>query len=66
MVAEKPLLLSIIAGYNDFTTGSVKIFGKAYNNDNILQNRKKIGWVSSSFFDKYLTWESALNIVLSG
>ncbi len=62
----KTTLLSIIAGYNDFTTGSVKIFGEAYNNDNILQNRKKIGWVSSSFFDKYLTWESALNIVLSG
>lgn len=62
----KTTLLSIIAGYNDFTTGSVKIFGEAYNNDNILQNRKKIGWVSSSFFDKYLTWESALSIVLSG
>lgn len=45
----KTTLLSIIAGYNDFTTGSVKIFGEAYNNDNILQNRKKIGWVSSSF-----------------
>lgn len=62
----KTTLLSIIAGYNDFTAGSVKVFGEAYNNDNILQNRKKIGWVSSSFFDKYLTWESALNIVLSG
>ena len=62
----KTTLLSIIAGYNDFTAGSIKVFGAAYNDDNILQHRKKIGWVSSSFFDKYLSWESVLNIVLSG
>jgi len=62
----KTTLLSIIAGYNDFTAGSVKVFGESYTNDNILEHRKKIGWVSSSFFDKYLSWESALNIVLSG
>ena len=62
----KTTLLSIIAGYNDFTAGSVKVFGKSYNDANILNHRKRIGWVSSSFFDKYLSWESALNIVLSG
>ena len=62
----KTTLLRIIAGYNDFTSGSVKVFGESYTDENILNHRKKIGWVSSSFFDKYLSWESALNIVLSG
>ena len=62
----KTTLLSIIAGFNGSTSGKLEVFGEPYSNENILQNRKRIGWVSSSFFDKYLSWESALNIVLSG
>lgn len=62
----KTTLLSIVAGYNNYTSGTVKVFGEEYTKDNIFKNRQKIGWVSSSFFDKYLSWESALNIVLSG
>ncbi len=62
----KTTLLSMIAGYKHFTSGKVKIFGEEYTNDNILDVRRKIGWVSASFFDKYYSKESALAIVLSG
>lgn len=62
----KTTLLSIIAGFHAKTSGKVEVFGEGYTNENILQQRSRIGWVSSSFFDKYLSWESALNIVLSG
>lgn len=62
----KTTLLSIIAGFKHFTEGSVKIMGEAFSNENVLDIRKKIGWVSSSFFDKHYSKESALDIVLSG
>lgn len=62
----KTTLLSILAGYNAFTSGSVEVFGEEYTNDNIYKNRCRIGWVSSSFFDKYLSWESVKDVVLSG
>lgn len=42
------------------------VLGQNYGEHNVLQLRKRIGWVSSSFFDKYFTKESALYIVLSG
>ena len=62
----KTTLLSIIAGFKQQTQGLVEIFGEQFNNDNVLDFRRKIGWVSASFFDKYYTKESALHIVLSG
>ena len=62
----KTTLLSIIAGFKEPTSGEVEVFGEKYTNDNLLRNRARIGWVSSSFFDKYYTRESALYIVLSG
>ena len=62
----KTTLLSIIAGYKMPTDGKVEVFGEAYNDGNILNFRRKIGWGSSSYFDKYYTKESALSIVLSG
>ena len=62
----KTTLLSIISGYVMPTSGTIEVFGQAYSQDNILEMRKKIGWVSSSYFDKYYTKESALMIVLSG
>lgn len=62
----KTTLLSTIAGFRGYTSGNIEVFGEQYNADNIFENRKKIGWVSSSFFDKYLSWESAMDIVLSG
>ena len=62
----KTTLLSIIAGFKGYTKGKLQVFGQEYSEENIFELRKKIGWVSSSFFDKYLSWESALDIVLSG
>ena len=62
----KTTLISIIAGFKHYTAGCVKVFGENFSNDNILAIRKRIGWVSSSFFDKYYSKESALHIVLSG
>ncbi len=62
----KTTLLSIIAGFKEPTAGEVEVFGEKYTNENLLRNRARIGWVSSSFFDKYYTRESALFIVLSG
>lgn len=62
----KTTLLSTIAGFKKYTHGDLEVFGEHYSNENILEIRKKIGWVSSSFFDKYYSKESALNIVLSG
>ena len=62
----KTTLLSIIAGYKGFSGGTLRVFGEEYSAENILNIRKKIGWISSSFFDKYYGNESVLNIVLSG
>lgn len=62
----KTTLLSIIAGFKGETGGRLEVFGETYSAENIFSQRKRIGWVSSSFFDKYLSWESALDIVLSG
>ncbi len=62
----KTTLLSIIAGYKNFSGGNLQVFGQTYTAENILEIRKKIGWISSSFFDKYYSHETVLNIVLSG
>ena len=62
----KTTLLSTIAGYRSFTHGHLRIFGNEYSQDNILDLRRKIGWVSSSYFDQYYKNETALNIVLTG
>lgn len=62
----KTTLLSIIAGYKMPTAGTVEVFGQSYSQENILSIRKRIGWVSSSYFDTHYTKESALSIVLSG
>ena len=62
----KTTLLSILAGFNGFTSGYTEVFGESYTDENIYKNRRRIGWVSSSFFDKHLTWESVKDIVLSG
>jgi len=62
----KTTLLSIIAGYKNYSSGTLRVFHEEYSAQNILTLRKKIGWISSSFFDKYYFHESVLSIVLSG
>lgn len=62
----KTTLLSILAGYKMQTSGSLKVFGEVYNDDNLLKFRRDIGLVSASCFDRYYNNESALEIVLSG
>lgn len=62
----KTTLLSIIAGYKGYSSGKLRIFGEEYSEDNIFSLRQKIGWVSSSFFDKCFHDETVLDIVLSG
>ncbi|MBQ6852681.1 MAG: ATP-binding cassette domain-containing protein [Peptococcaceae bacterium] len=62
----KTTLLSMIAGYKSPTFGTLEVLGKQYDKENIFALRKEIGWVSSSFFDKYYANETALRIVLSG
>ncbi len=62
----KTTLLSIIAGFKHHSSGEISLFGEALSNENILAMRKKIGWVSASFFDKYYSKEAVSDIVLSG
>ena len=62
----KTTLLSIVAGFKSFTEGSLEIMGQTYTNENILDIRKQVGWISSSFFDKYFSRETVLHVVLSG
>lgn len=62
----KTTLLSIVAGYKEHTHGELEVLGQTYNDDNILDIRKRIGWVSGSFYDKCLSSETALEIVLAG
>lgn len=47
----KTTLLSMIAGYRKQTHGSLQLFGEPYSDANVFDFRKKVGWVSSSFFD---------------
>lgn len=61
----KTTLLSIAAGFKHFTAGSLCVFGENYQDGNVLALRKKIGFVSSSFFDGLYSRESILDIVLS-
>ena len=62
----KTTLLSVVAGFRRHDTGNVEIFGEQYTGKNILDLRKRIGWVSASFFDKIYHSEKVLDIVLSG
>ena len=62
----KTTLLSIISGFQKYTHGTLEVFGQPYSEYNVFENRKRIGFVSSSFFDKCYHREQVLQIVLSG
>ena len=62
----KTTLLSIIGGYQRYASGVLEINGEEITEENVLSVRKKIGWISSSFFDKYYHKELVIDIVLAG
>lgn len=62
----KTTLLSILAGFRQQTQGELLVFGEPFHNETILHQRKRIGWVSSSFFDTRYRHESVMDIVMSG
>ena len=62
----KTTLLSIVAGFSHYTEGVLTVFGQSYTRADILALRRRIGWVSSSFYDKCLHQEHVLDIVLGG
>lgn len=62
----KTTLLSVVAGFRKYTSGNIELFGEPITAGNVVAQRKKIGWVSSSFFDNYYRNESILNIILAG
>ena len=61
----KTTLLSILAGYQSPTEGSVTLMGERFSAQNIRSLRKRIGLVSMSFFERCYTKEAVLDIVLS-
>ena len=62
----KTTLLSIVSGFKQHTEGTIKLFGQTLSNENIVDIRKKVGFISASFFGKIYGNESARTIVLSG
>lgn len=62
----KTTLLSAIAGFKQITGGRLEVFGEEYNSSNLCSIARRIGFVSTSFFDRYYTSEGVLSIVLSG
>lgn len=62
----KTTLLSILAGFRQQTQGTLELFGETLTDENILSQRKRIGWISSSFFDARYRHERVKDIVLSG
>lgn len=62
----KTTLLSILAGYQSGNEGYNCLFDEKVDKNNFLQLRKRIGFVSSSYFDRYLKKELVTDIVLAG
>ena len=62
----KTTLLSILAGYQSGNEGYNCLFDEKVDKNNFLQLRKRIGFVSSSFFDRYMKKELVTDIVLAG
>lgn len=58
--------MSVLSGYKSGTEGKVYILDKVVDEDNFIELRKNIGFVSSSFFDQFLSNEIVLDIVIAG
>lgn len=62
----KTTLLSIVSGFGRYTSGEVSLFGEPLSEANVLDVRRRVGWVSSSFFDTYYRNETAMEVILAG
>lgn len=62
----KTTLLSILAGYQSTREGKNYLFGEEVNKENFMDLRRRVGFVSSSFFDRYLEREIIQDIVWAG
>ena len=62
----KTTLFSAIAGYGSYDNGSCLVFGEDVASCDLTTLRKRIGWISSSYFDKQYRNETVLEIILSG
>ncbi|MEE0434583.1 MAG: ATP-binding cassette domain-containing protein [Peptococcaceae bacterium] len=62
----KTTLLSILAGYRMYNHGNLKYRNISYDAQDVFEIRKKMGWVSNSFYDQVYHNESVLDMLLSG
>ncbi len=62
----KTTLLSIISGYKNASQGNIKLFNQEISVENRRELMKKIGFVSTSFFNQYYHQEIVLKMVLVG
>lgn len=62
----KTTLLSILAGYQSGNQGDNYIYDQCVDEENFIDLRQNIGFVSGSFFDRYLCKEIVSEIVLAG
>lgn len=62
----KTTLLSILAGYRSYNHGELLYEGVPYPEQNIFDIRRKMGWISSSFFDQVYHDEAILDVLLAG
>ena len=62
----KTTLLTLIGGFQNASSGQLKVLGKTYTASNSTFLRQKVGLVSHSFFGKVFSNESILDVLLSG
>lgn len=62
----KTTLLTLIGGFQNASSGQLKVLGKTYTTSNSTLLRQKVGLVSHSFFGKVFSNESILDVLLSG
>lgn len=62
----KTTLLSMLSGYQDYTHGELTWRGVDYRKQDILEIRRKMGFISNSYFDRIYQNESVMDLALAG
>lgn len=62
----KTTLASILTGYRSFSSGELELFDTPVTDDNVVDLRAEIGFVSSSYYDRCFRNEFGLDIILGG